>query len=345
MAVSNFRTYYGVHSVSIGPNGYLGGTGAASGTAVHGLQSANTTTTFSLDNVFELGQLDIYAQVEALPNIEMTLNKVIDGYPLVYHMSTPTAPSNSLVARSNIQSDVILSVFSDSQSAASGVPLVQMYCSGMYVNSLNYSIPVNGNVTEAVTLVGNDKLWISSSFLFNGQFNNADSPLTNIMRRQNVVLGYASGGASQFPTLIPGMTTVSGVGYNYPNGSNETVHLQDINITCNLGREDIFELGHKRPYFRYARFPIAVDTTINVVNAGTLPGDMVNALAEATNLQYETINIYLSDGTNFNMGSLNKCQSVTMTGGDTGGGIVTTTYSFQNFNDLVIHQAQDPAGF
>ena len=55
--MANNRIYYAIQQVSFGKNsaGRLG-----TKTAAHGLQSVGITTTFNLEQVFELGQLAIY---------------------------------------------------------------------------------------------------------------------------------------------------------------------------------------------------------------------------------------------------------------------------------------------
>ena len=40
-------------------------------TAAHGVQSAAVTTTFNLEQAFELGQLAIYENIEGVPDIEI----------------------------------------------------------------------------------------------------------------------------------------------------------------------------------------------------------------------------------------------------------------------------------
>ncbi len=337
----NYRVYYPVHYVA------LGGEGNPSGaTPIHGLQSVNTTTTFSLEQVFELGQLDIYENVENVPNVEMTLEKVLDGYPLIYHLATPGASSPSIVGRAARKCDAILSIFSDAQDNSSGTPLVQAYTSGMFVNSLNYTLPVQGQARESVTLVGNDKLWKTAGFYFGGQFTTGtDVPLaaTGVQKRQNVKMGAAG---SVFPSQIPGMTVANGSGTNIESAGTFGTHVQDVTISTSLGREDLFELGRRKPYYRYANFPVAVDCTINVNPGGSQPGDMITANSDLTNnLVSETIIIKLDDGTIFNLGQRNKLQSVTYSGGETGGGVATVAYAYQNFNRLQITHPQDPAGF
>lgn len=338
-AGENYRVFYPIHYVAIGPES------TASGIPVHGVQSVNTTTSFSLEQVFELGQLDIYENIENLPNIEMTIEKVLDGYPLIYHLATRGATSKNLLNRTNRKADVILSIFSDDQDNSSGAPRVQAYCSGMYISSLNYNLPVQGNCTESVTLVGNDKVWKTSSFYFNGHFTTGtDSPASGVQRRQHVKMGAAPTG-SVWPKQIPGMTTSNGSGYNIETAGVFAAHVQDVSISCNLGREDLYELGRRKPYYRYANFPVAVDCTINVIAAGAQPGDMIAADSNSVaNLVNEPILIKIDDGTTFFLGDKNKLQNVSYSGGDTGGGVATITYSYQNFNRLDITAPSDPEG-
>lgn len=45
--------------------------------------------------------------------------------------------------------------------------------------------------------------------------------------------------------------------------------IQHINITRNLGREQLFELGRKGPYHRYVSFPVELSTEIRLLPAPT----------------------------------------------------------------------------
>lgn len=335
--MANFRLFYPLESLHLGNEAVPSGA-----TPVHGLQSLNMTTTFNLEQVFELGQLDIYEQIENLPSVEMTAEKVLDGYPLIYHLATPTATSSSLNNRTNSRCSAVMSLFSDAQDNASGVPLRQAYVSGLYVNTLNYTIPVDGNATESVTLVGNDKLWKSSAFYFNGSFDGTDSPASTVQRRQNIKMGAAPTG-SIWPSNLPGVTVVNASGYNIEAGGQFGAHLQTVTISTNLGREDLYELGHRRPYYKFANFPTTVECSIEMTPAGF--GDEISADSFATsNVSDEPIMIKMDDGTTFDLGSKNKLQSVTFTGGPTGGGVATTSYNFQNFNILKITATADPLG-
>lgn len=336
-----YRSYYPVQSVALGA--YC----SNSGTLVHGVQSVNVNTAFNLEQVFELGQLEIYENIEGLPEIQIDLEKVIDGYPLMYHLGTRGATSVSLNNRTNQRADLIFNVFSDANNSASGTIETQVYCSGVYVNSVTYNLPVQGNCTEAVSFVGNDKIWrTSSGFSFVGNFDNTDVPpnADGVLRRENVIMGAAPTG-SIWPTQIPNMTVVNASGYNVLSGADLGVHIQDVSISCNLGREDLFELGRRKPYYRYATFPVAVDCTINTVLAGSEPYDGINADSESqANLSNEPIHIKLSDGTRFNLGTKNKIQSVSFST-STDGGVTIISYAYQNFNRLdVVASSTDPMG-
>ena len=334
--MSNFRVFYPLHYVAIGE------LGSASGTPVHGLQSVNTTTSFNLEQVFELGQLDIYDNIETLPAIEMTMEKVLDGYPLIYHLGSRGCTTKTLLNRSNQRADILLSIFSDTNDNASGTPVVQAYCSGMYLSSLNYKLPINANFTEAVTFVGNDKLWLSSASgntAFDGDFTGDDSPASGTQRRQMVLMGETG---SVWPTNLPGITDAGGgSGYNADTGVFAS-HLQDVTITANLGRTDLYELGRRRPYYRYANFPVEIDCTISMTAGGDNPGDMVEADASTDNITDSVIKIMLEDGTIFDLGNKNKLNNISYSGGDTGGGVVTITYSYKNFNRLDVTSPSDP---
>lgn len=342
----DYRIFYPLEEVAIGPHA------STSGTAVHGVQSVDSNTGFNLEQVFELGQLDIYENIENLPTVDATVTKVLDGYPLIYHLASSDATSTSLVHRTGKRCDLFISLFSDLQENASGTPLIQTYASGMYIDSLNYTLPVQGNATESVTFVGNDRVWIDAAtnwaggtgFAFDGHFDGTDSPSVGVQRRQDIVMGNTQGTSSEWPTLIPGMTVNSGKGYNVESAGQFGVHIQDVTISVSLGREDIFELGRRTPYYRYASFPVPVDCTINIMAAGTNPGDGVDADSTTDNLSDEPIKIYLADTTVFDLGTKNKLQSVGFTGGSTDGSNATIAYNFQNFNTLVVTQDNDPSG-
>jgi hypothetical protein len=348
--MANNRIYYAIQQVALGP-------ASGSMTEVHGLQTVGITTNFNLEQVFEMGQLAIYQNVEEVPDIEVTLNKVLDGYPLIYVLATETgtsvatglvAANPSLPGRQNARADMQLGIFSDTSLSATGSSISAVTCSGMYVSSVSYTFPVDGNFTEDVTLVGNNKVW---GAVVTGSFSgNDDEPLSaqGVGRRQ-----YLKMDACRFPTQIPG---ISAGGVNEPigNGSGFAVHFQNITVSCDLGREAINELGTFAPYHRYVTFPVEVTSEFEVV---AVTGDMINATESGYyagltgtvvagdntpqcdgrhNLIDQTIFLETCEGTRIYLGEKSKLTSVNYTGGDTGGGNVSVTYSYSTFNDFVV---------
>lgn len=352
MAINN-RIFYAIQAIGFAPHGIgasqSGFTHLPSGFNVaHGVQSVGIDTTFNIDPVFELGQLELYENIEGIPDIQLTTQKVLDGYPLLYHLATPFAAAPSLVGRSNERSFAALNVYPDTFDNASGTPVRVVGMSGMYVSSLTYTLNVDGNSTEDLTLVGNDKVWVSSGYVtFRPNFDGTDSPLAltgsgGVQRREDVLMGQAAN-SSIWPTSIPGISS-SGTNNQQAGIDAFSAHIQTVTISSDLGREQLFELGRRAPYYRFVTFPVEVTCSIEITSS---EGDLVQALADppsGTNLVDETIIVRMREGSVFNLGTKNKLTSVTYGGGDTGGGNVTVTYNYSNNNSLTVQHPMDPAG-
>ena len=338
--MANNRIYWAVQGVAIEEEG--ASTFSIDPTVVHGLQTIGITTTFNLEQVFEIGQLAIYENIEDIPDIEVTMEKVIDGYPLIYHLATRGAATGTLAGRSNSKCNVAMNIYGDVQDSASGTPQTEVLMSGMYVSSLSYTCPVDGNCTESVTLVGNNKEWRSEDFLLTGElFDNADSPLDTtygVNRRENVLFdSLLDGTVTLLPNEIEG---ISSSGTNDRTSGVFGAHVQNITISADLGRDNLNELGRKGPYFRYVNFPVEVSTEIETIS---LQGDQKDALEDAvSNITDQTIIVVLADSTKIDCGTKNKLANVTYGGGDAGGGNATTTYSYTGFNDLTVSHDEDP---
>lgn len=347
MASSNNRVFYAVQAVGLAPDGVVAsGTNDPSGfVTAHGVQSVGVTTTFNLEQVFELGQLELYENIEGVPDIEVTMQKVLDGYPLLYHLATPNATSASLSGRSTEQVGLGLNIYPDTNEAATGVPLQTVFMSGMFVSALTYTLNVEGPSTEDVTLVGNNKEWTASgTFFVPSGLDGDDAPIGagGVQFREDVIMGSgAAGSVSLWPTEIPG---IAAGGFNIEAGGSFPAHIQTVTISTDLGREELFELGRRDTYFRFVSFPVEVTCAIDVT---TSEGDLVDALADppgGTNLVDQTIDVVMRESTRLNLGTKNKLASITYGGGDAGGGNVVTTFNYSNFNSLEVTHSQDPAG-
>lgn len=333
--MANNRIFYACQAVAVGAMG------AEDFTPIHGVQSVGVNTTFNLEQAFELGQIQIYENIEGVPDVEVTLEKVLDGYPLIYHLATPLATNSSLVNRAVQRSDVLLGIYPEDKNAVSGQAPVEVYMSGMYINSISYTLPVDGNSTESVTLVGNNKEWSVAGSRFTSAV--ATELTNNDGSDEPLALTQASGGIQRRENVLISSSIL-------PIGTLD--HVQSITISTDLGREDLFELGRKTPYYRAPNYPVEVTCEIEVI---TTSGDFVSAYEggypayagtsnEGNNTGEVQIRVNLQDGTVFDLGAKNRLSSANYGGGDAGGGNSTVTYSYTTFNDLTVTHPQDPAG-
>ena len=390
---SNTRVFYATQAVTIGGRGnvaspqdsWISGncdqTGAA--TIVHGLQSVGVDTNFNLEQAFELGQLSLYENIEDIPDISVSMQKFLDGYSLLYHLGASFTEDvhasdntqlgvtkTTLSGRADTRADVRMLVNATTEDAVtsgdSGVS--ELYCSGMYLSSISYTIPTDGTCTEDVTFVGNNKKWIVDPVLGSDNVllaNNSgvasgfaaifgsdepNAPGNHVLRREDVVTTASGvkGGAGIYSTVVPSI--IAGVSEGATIGTRETamaglvdtdnVHLNSFTCSTDLGREQINQLGTRTPYNRYVTFPTEVTSTIEVTATA---GDNVDAVETArTNLSNHEICMVLKDSTILHLGKKNKLASITYGGGDAGGGNATITYKFSNFNDLVVLHSGDP---
>jgi len=364
---NNNRLFYGVTAVGMAPTG-----GAFK--AVSGVQSVGIDTTFNLEQVYQLGQLSIYQNVENIPNVEVTIERVMDGTALAQHLATPQAGLGpELIGRyGNQRCDVAVNFYKDTMSNASGIQgdLVNKqtqscFMSGMYVSSIGFNLGVDGNFTETVSLVGNSKNWtsVTGSATFYPAFGAAGktSPPTGfVSRRQQLSFGYESpiaGTYSLLPKEIPG---IDSTGYNRlsyglldkgdaADWQGFGAHIQSVQVSADLGRTELFELGKRGPYHRYLDFPIEITCAIEVIDT---QGDSMIAQTESNNVTDQKIYLVVNDGTVIDLGGKNRLTSVSSSAGDTGGGNRTLTFNYVNYNELTVTrfgaalplQAQPPVG-
>lgn len=356
---SNKRLYYACTQLGLAADG------VTSYTAAHGVQSCGITTNFTLDQIFELGQIDLYENKENIPEVQLTAQKVLDGYPLLYHLATSAATSNTLVGRSRTRCIIAFATFDDTKDSSSGVPIAEVIMSGMFPNSISYNFNVDGSFTEDITFVGNSKLWRDTESLvptFSGAFLNNDQPraLTvtgsggvNIRQHLqwadtgNCGIGRDANGmvSDSYTVLPPDIDGISSSGTNslQSDGSRQA-HVQSIQTSVDLNRQDLFELGRRLPYFKIVQFPVQVSCAITTY---MVKWDNVSALEAGTqssgdNLTNRTIKIKTTEGTFIDLGVKNKLASIDIGSLDTGGGQATVTYNYTSFNTFTVRHTQDP---
>ena len=329
MATNN-RIFYACQAVNIVSS--TGGTVGASGT-VRGVQSVGMSANFTLDQVFEMGQLEIYENIEDVADIEVTLEKVIDGDKFIWEFASNNLCRTTLAGAAKNRCDVYLAIYDDATDNATGTPRNVCFNSGMYTSSVSYSYSVDGSATESVTLVGNDRFWnaerdATTKYGSPATGFDTDEPADNVQRRVNVDLENAS-------TLLPAIVK-SQMNPDTPDdedGIGGSFHIQSISVSADFGQENILELGRFGPYARYATFPIEVTTEFEVISTS---GDLQNVSGNGTNLTNNSIKILDQAGTVIDCGTKNKLSSVSYSGADTGGGNATVSYSFSNFNNLTV---------
>lgn len=364
------------HQAAIKPDTVGGYTFGTTEYAIHGLQSFSCQSTPNLEQIFELGQLAVYENIETTPDITITAQKVLDGYPLMYHLATVTATDPTLIGRSNAKCIFGWSVFPDTQNSASGTSNTVCACSGMFVSSLSYTFPVDGNCTEDITLVGSNKVWKNQPThgdtlatlpdpSFNGAFaGNNDTPLAagGVSRRESVLFDATASGdwdvdangmysGPDTTVLPPEVYGVDASGMQDMSNVDNHAHITNITVSADLSREALNELGSRAPYHRSITFPVEVTTEIEVI---AVSGDMVSlteagiyttgsgACADLGNTKDRTIRIATCDGTRIYTGLKNRISNTNTQGGDAGGGNVTVTYTFTTQNDLTVLHENDP---
>jgi hypothetical protein len=378
--MANKRVFYAAKRVGIGPVGSAGGNGTFQ--QVHGVQSVGMTTSFNLEQTFELGQLAIYENIEGIPDVSIDIEKVLDGYCPVYVLATSIstgsdlATSPSLLGRSKSRADFTLGIYKDDDAdgiaggtQASTDAESHVQCSGVFVNSVSYNVGTDGYATESVTLVGQNKVWYghkstaatnamtAATFSTTDLITAEDQPLAlsiptsgGVNRAEDVLFDYDSKGhyptsgiGTVLPTEMPG---INAQGQNVKTDGVFGAHISNFTANVDLAREDIFELGRRGRYFRFVPFPTEVTCDITITSVS---GDLISHTEEGlvdsahgNNLTDQTIRLHMREGLVVDLGKKNKLASVSVTGGDAGGGNEEITYSYTNFNDFTVYHPQDP---
>jgi hypothetical protein len=374
---NNNRIFYGSQIAQLKPA--TTGVKFSSWYQPQGLQSVGYNTSVSTEQAFQLGAIDIYSISENVPEVEVTLNKVLDGSCPLYLMAMG---GKSGILGANVSNfdnseelkikgfgglayntvDFRLGIYKDTQSTVTGTTTDYILCTPTYLSSLNYTFPVDGNATEAITLVGNNK------FLKKNGGSQVSETMTaasiNKTARKLARRHHVDVSNSTLPTGYGGAFKSGGL----PTGTDVSLYLQNITISANLGRDQINELGQLAPYYRYATFPVEVTSEFEIIGQ---VGDYVNAndflFSSGCAVNYQNLtefpiklkicgsgvgnasNSYNYDVSannylEFYLGSGNKLTSVSYAGGDTGGGNVTITYGFRNYNDFYMKAAGSYSG-
>jgi hypothetical protein len=330
------RIYYAVQAVGIKRPSDLNGAYSSSLTKVQGLQSVGMNTNFNLEPIYQLGQIQLYDNYEEIPEVEITLNKVLDGTPTLYSltMDTQQGSASTLSSLANTKCGFVLKLYNDTDTAATGDPTASVECSPAYLSSVSYTFPTEGNFTEEVTLVSNDKTWAASAAGIDNlaPLNTVNDAGTGSNR------GILRRGLWKDTSVLPTGDATNALLSSVSGGIAQNTKINSVKVSMNLGREQIRTLGQRTPYYRYIKFPVEITTEIEVT--ATEYGDAVGVSQGAGScsnpkaLTNKQIKVELCDGTVIDLGNKNKLTTVNYTGGDTGGGNATITYSYQTFSEF-----------
>jgi hypothetical protein len=371
---NNKRIYYAIQKAGISP------VTSNNMVTIRGLQTLGITTTFNLEQVFEIGQLAIYENIEGVPDVEVQTEKVLDGWAPVYTLATQadaegdvpgSADLSSLSGRSTGICKMAIAIFDETVQYAEGTIGSEVHMSGLYISSVGYSVSVDGPATETCTLVGNNKVWVigGDTAGFTGYDLTAatwtDSPWSSgdtdpksingsggVNRREDVIFG-SGANVSLIPRNIHGVSQAAGPGSGLNLLANGVygVSIQSWNLNTDLGREELFELGRRGTFYRYVNFPIEVTSELTVISTS---GDLISATEDGIydtglggcgsryNLLDQAIKLVLCEGLVVDCGDKNKLSSVGVSGGDAGGGNMEVTYSYSNFNVFDVKHPNDP---
>lgn len=359
MTQVSHRLYFATSQVGFAPDG------SQVFAPIHGLQQFGVSTNFNLEPIFEIGQLEVYTIVEQLPDVEVNMEKALDGYPLLMHLATSGAPNGTLVGRSNQKCIIAASVFTDTQVSASGAPQAELQMSGQWPSRWSFNIPQQGMATESMTSIGNNKTWkdmsLGATAVFSGAFpNDNDAPASgHVINRWNVVTSPVSGSPTGLdangmtnaytlvvPTDIYGVTSSGTIPAS--GDGTLTVPIQSIQISCDLNRQAVYEIGRRSPYCRYVGWPVEVQTTFEVLGVKTdnVQATEAGVVSPGVDTNYQTIRVVLDDNTRFELGTRNRLRSVGISGGDANGNGSNVVYQYQyvNWNDLYVYSPSDPSG-
>jgi hypothetical protein len=371
--VANKRIFYACQRAGIAP------LGSNNFVTLRGIQTLGMTTNFNLEQVFEVGALPIYENIEGMPEVEVNTEKVLDGYCPVYLLATQSdedgdePPNAGLAGRSQGVCSMVVDIYDETGTYAEGTPGAEVKMSGLYVSSVGYTANVDGNATESVSLVGQNKIWVigGDTGNYHGDYdltaaswdtvwNDGDGDVNpkaitgsgGVNRREDVLFG-SGASVSLLPLNMPGVVNAGGgSGLNIMTNDQYGVHVQSWGVNVDFNRTELFELGRRGTYYRYINFPVEVTNEISVISVS---GDMVSATEAGIyddgtggpcgtryNLTDQWLRLVLCEGLVVDSGKKNKLSSVAHSGGDAGGDNVEVSYSYTNFNDFDVKHPSDP---
>ena len=343
---------------------------------LHGVQSVDINTKFNLQKTMEFGQSDPYDISEDIAEVELTVTKVLDSYPLIYTTATcsildsgflslglpGSQTSDKLMYRLNNECGLHLGIFSEYDDTINEKnAITQSYMSGMKVSNIQYNLNNSEPATETITFLGLHKEWDSGKMPVLIESGNThgfqnwkefrpDEPgsklKTGVTRRENFDMKESIIPASIIKTFnsnLNMLTTIPEKGNGQYSGINN-IHINSISINVSPSYEDLLELGTKFPFAKKLITPVNVSCEIEILANS---GDFVNVLsrgsrelaASSRTSGNNTTNETINIGLNngYRFDLGNKNRLTSVNyTGSVNGGNATIIFAYENFNILTV---------
>ena len=308
------------------------------------------------------------------PQVECTISKAIDGSQMLYTTLNGGDSNANNKAPAELASNAVeiaLGIYAESVPYASGNTQAAVYCSGMYVSNLQIQLPLDGVATEQLTLVGDTRKWLDHTnpiagnlgdtstergFIGSGSAPSAYQRWT--LDKDNSTLPL---GISGYPlqsvniTMAIGREVIQELGTRgkycryatFPfevTSEFEVIAGRHRDGTDGVSGNDQVLVVSGYDFRNYAAYACASDSRYDVSDNDGSPTPLAQSNIDNGEIdggyRNQEIKVKLcgkDSGTDYlyiDLGKKNRVTSVNYAGGDTGGGNVTLTYSFQNYNYL-----------
>jgi hypothetical protein len=347
-------------------------TADGSWTVPQGIQSVGFSTSVAFEPMFQLGQTEVYGRMETQsPQVECTISKAIDGSQMLYttvNGGNTAANNKSPAELAGNQVQIALGVYAESVPYASGNTQAAVHCSGMYVSNVQIQLPLDGVATEQLTLVGDTRRWLDSTNPIaahlgsstRGVIGSGSAPSAYqrwTLDKTNSTLPL---GVSGYPlqsvnvTMAIGREVIQELGTRgkycryatFPfevTSEFEVIAGRHRTGDDGVSGSDQALVVSGYDFRNYAGYACASDDVYdvsdndgspNALGAAGVDGGEIDGGFRNQEIKVKLCGATDSDSLTIDLGKKNRVTSVNYAGGDTGGGNVTLTYSFQNYNYL-----------
>jgi hypothetical protein len=335
-----------------------------------GIQSVGFSTSVAFEPMFQLGQTEVYGRMETQsPQVECTISKAIDGSQMLYttlNGGHANANNKAPAELASNQVEIALGIYAESVPYASGNTQAAVYCSGMYVSNVQIQLPLDGVATEQLTLVGDTRKWLDSSNPIAGNLGDSSRGVIGSGSAPSAYQRWTLDkegstlplGVSGYPlqsvnvTMSIGREVIQELGTRGKYCRYATFPFEvtsEFEVIAGKGRTDANRVtGNDQAivisgydFNNYAGYACASDDVYDIDSNDGSPSPLASVDGGEIDGGYrdQEIKIKLcgkenTDHLTIDLGKKNRVTSVNYAGGDTGGGNVTLTYSFQTYNYL-----------